>query len=51
VFFARLGVAPLTADYLAAVAARLWGNLILLAATFVLAFMLPVPRHSYTSRR
>jgi hypothetical protein len=41
VFFARLGAAPVRADYLAAVSATLWCNLLLLTATFLLAFRLP----------
>jgi EmrB/QacA subfamily drug resistance transporter len=40
VFFACLGVAPITADYLAAVSASLWCNLLLLAGTFLLALRL-----------
>jgi EmrB/QacA subfamily drug resistance transporter len=45
VFFARLGGAPVVADYLAAVSATLWCNLLLLTATFLLALRLPaLPR-------
>jgi hypothetical protein len=39
-----LGAAPVTTDYLAAVLAAFWCDLILLAGTFVLALRLPMPR-------
>jgi EmrB/QacA subfamily drug resistance transporter len=43
VFFARLGGAPQTTDYLAALSDALMCNLLLLAITFVLALRLPAP--------
>jgi EmrB/QacA subfamily drug resistance transporter len=46
VFFARLGGVPVVTDYLAAVSATLWCNLLLLTGTFLLALRLPVPRRS-----
>jgi EmrB/QacA subfamily drug resistance transporter len=41
VFFTRLGATPVVADYLAAVSATLWCNLVLLTGTFLLALRLP----------
>jgi hypothetical protein len=46
VFFARLGGVPVVTDYLAAVSATLWCNLLLLTGTFLLALRLPVRRQS-----
>jgi EmrB/QacA subfamily drug resistance transporter len=44
IFFARLGPAPDTDDYLAAVSLTLCCNLLLLAVTFLLALRLPAAR-------